>query len=66
MQDARDSTLSILAGRFLAAIFRQHDHREFRVDRTGCAEPGKTGTDDQHIGEEVRYLLGGEGYQVSL
>ena len=48
-----------------SAVLGDHQDRELRVDGQGRPQPGQAAADDQHVGEEMRDVLGMERDEVA-
>ena len=46
-------------------VLGDHQDRQPRIDGQGRPQSGQAAADDQHVGEEVRHLLGMEGNEVA-
>ena len=65
IEHAGDAALGPVAVRLLDALLGDDDDRQLRIDRHRRPQPGQPAADDQHVGEEVRHVLGMERNEVS-
>ena len=65
IEHAGDAPLGLVAVRLLRGLFGGDDDRQFRIDPQRRPQPGQPAADDQHVGEEMRHVLGMERNEVS-
>ena len=64
VQDARDSTLSIIAARLPQIVLGDDQHGEPGIDRQRGAKTGQSPADDEDSGEIMGYALGVKWYEI--
>jgi hypothetical protein len=65
VHDPRDSALGVGAVRFVQPVLGDHQRRLRGVHGNRRPQPRQTAANDQHIGEEVRHLLGMKRNQIA-
>ena len=65
IQNGGDAALGACAVGFLQLVLGDHEHRQAGIDGQGRPQSGQAAADDQHVGEEVRHLLGMKGNEIA-